>query len=460
MKEAFSKISVAFYLLNLIGIVIIFLGLCLYKFGGVINIYTDYILLFLLCFTMFLFLSIVIKTPKEIQLSYKATFYKLLYIYIPFSAFVFAVSFLLKDKAYSRKFVLLFLFIYFLYLLIIYFIFDILYKKGKLYKTPRNIIIIGAGLLGAKLYRTISKNLSYAVNVIGFLDDNLDKCDSLKPYIIGKVSDYSSIFVSQHLDEVYITIPMSNENKIKEIIELSEYHGVKVRIIPNYFRINNVNCSFSYLDDIPILNVRDIPLENPLNRAYKRSFDLLVSVFALIITSPIFLIVSLLIKATSKGPVFFVPTRIGLNRKQFKMYKFRSMYVSPPEICHTQSTVKNDCRITPVGKFIRKWNIDELPQFINVLKGDMSIIGPRPHRVNLDEQLINEVYNYCIRQCVKPGITGWAQVNGYRGPTDTIDKKNGRVEYDLFYIENWSPWLDLKIVFLTLFGQKTRKNAF
>ncbi len=460
MKKYYSRISTAFYLLNLFGIVAIFLGLCIHKFGGVSNIDTDYILLFLLCFTMFLVLSIVIKTPKKVQLSYKATFYKLLSTYIPFSAFVFAMSFLLKDKAYSRRFVLLFLFIYLMYLFLIYLLFDILNRKGRLYKDPSNIIIIGAGSLGKKLFTTISEKFSHAVKVAGFLDDNKEKCESLKQYIIGKISDYSSILKNNQVDEVYITIPMSNENKIKEIIELSEYHGVKVRIIPNYFRLSNVNFSSYYFDDIPIINVREIPLEYPLNRGFKRSFDLVASFFVLIITSPVFLIVSLLIKLTSKGPVFFVPTRIGLNRKQFKMYKFRSMYITPPEISHTQSTVENDCRITPVGKFIRKWNIDELPQFINVLKGDMSVIGPRPHRVNLDEELINEVYNYRIRQCVKPGITGWAQVNGYRGPTDTIDKKNGRIDHDLYYIENWSPWLDIKIVLLTIFSRKARKNAF
>lgn len=460
MKEHSSKISATFYLLNLIGIIVIFLGLCTYKFGGISNISTGYLLLFLLSFTMFFILSIIVRNPKKVQVSYKTAFFKFLYVYIPFSAFVFALSFLLKEEAYSRKFVLLFLSIYFLYLFLIYFIFDILYKTGRLYKEPRNIIIIGAGSLGKKLFRTVSEKLSHAVNVIGFLEDNLDKCESLKPYIIGKVSDYGSILENQHLDEVYITIPLSNENKIKEMIELSEYHGVKVRIIPNYFRLSNVNFSSYYLADIPVINIREIPLENHLNKIFKRFFDLVISIFALIITSPIFLIVSLLIKVTSKGPVFFIPARIGLNRKQFKMYKFRSMYVSPPEICHTQSTVENDCRITLVGKFIRKWNIDELPQFINVFKGDMSVIGPRPHRVNLDEELINEVYNYRIRQCVKPGITGWAQVNGYRGPTDTIDKKNGRVDHDLYYIENWSPWLDIKIVFLTIFGRKARKNAF
>lgn len=460
MKEHSSKISDIFYLLNLFGIAVIFISLCIYKFGGISRISTGYLLLFLLSFTMFFILSIILKAPHQIQLSYKAAFYKFLYVYIPFSAFVFAISFLLKEGAYSRKFVLLFLFIYLVYLVFLYLVFDILQKNGMLYKKPNNVLIIGAGSLGKKLFSTMSEEFSHAVKVIGFLDDNREKCEILRPYIIGKVSDYGSILESQRVDEVYITIPLSNENKIKEMIELSEYHGVKVRIIPNYFRLSNVNFSSYYLGDIPVINIREIPLENHLNRIFKRSFDLVVSIFALFITSPIFLIVSLLIKLTSKGPVLFIPTRIGLNRNKFKMYKFRSMFITPPDICHTQSTIENDCRITPVGKFIRKWNIDELPQFINVLKGEMSVIGPRPHRVNLDEEFINEVYNYRIRQSVKPGITGWAQVNGYRGPTDTTDRKNGRVEHDLYYVENWSPWLDIKIVFLTLFGRRVRKNAF
>jgi len=460
MKKYYSKILLNFYLLYLIGLIIIFLGLCIYKFGSISNITNEYLLLLLLAITIFLILSFIIDSPKKLQPSYKAVFYKFLNVYIFFSACIFTISFLLKDQAYSRKFIIIFLFLYVIYLGIIYFLLDYLYKKGKLGYHNSNIIIIGAGLLANKLFNIISEKLSNSVNVVGILQHNNEKCTSLNPYIIGTISDYNSIVQSQHIDEVYITIPMKYEDEIKEIIKTSEYYGVKIRIIPNYFRLNNVKFHSYYLGNIPIINIRDLPLENPLNRVVKRAFDITVSIFVLIITSPIFLIVSILIKLTSKGPVFFNPTRIGLNRKPFKMYKFRSMYITPPEICNTKSTEKNDPRITSIGKFIRKWNIDELPQFLNVLKGEMSVVGPRPHRVNLDEEFISEVYNYRIRQFVKPGITGWAQVNGFRGPTNTIDKKNARAKYDLYYIENWSLVLDIYIVFLTIFGKKSKKNAF
>jgi putative colanic acid biosynthesis UDP-glucose lipid carrier transferase len=459
MQKYYSKILFNFHLLNLLGLIIIFLGLCINKFGNITNITNEYLLLLLLAIAIFLILSFIIESPKKLQPPYKVVFYKFLYVYIIFSACIFTISFLLKDQAYSRKFIIMFLFTYLIYLGLIYFLLNYIYKKGKS-NHRTNIMIIGAGLLAKKLFNIVSEKLSNSVNVVGVLHHNNEKCKCLNQHIIGTISDYNSIVQSQHIDEVYITIPMKYEDEIKEIIKISEYYGVKIRIIPNYFRLNNIKFHSYYLGKIPIINIRDLPLENPLNRALKRTFDIVMSIFVLIITSPIFLVVSILIKLTSKGPIFFNPIRVGLNRKQFKMYKFRSMYVTPPEICNTKSTEKNDPRITPIGKFIRKWNIDELPQFVNVLKGEMSVVGPRPHRVNLDEEFITEVYDYRIRQFVKPGITGWAQVNGFRGPTDTKNKKNARVKYDLYYIENWSIAFDIYIVLLTIFGKKSKKNAF
>lgn len=456
MKNYSSKTSLLFYLLNLLGISVIFIVLYIIKFNGIKYLNTNYLLLYLLSFTVFFLLSVTLKEPNIIRYSYKNIFYKFISGYIPFCAFVFALSFLLKSGAYSRKFVLLFLAIYLLYLLLLYYVFSLFERINILKTNTINILIIGAGSLGRKLYNEIQREFGNSVNIIGFLDDHKNGSAS----IIGKICDYKKILDKYKVDETYITIPMVNETKIQSMIEMSELQGVRVRLIPNYFRLHDIKFSANYLGDIPVINVRDLPLENEVNRLIKRLFDILFSSFIIVIISPIMLLTAILIKLTSKGPVFFIPTRIGLNRKQFKMFKFRSMVVQPPEISEKLSTIDNDPRITPVGKFIRRWNIDELPQFINVLKGDMSVIGPRPHRVNLDEEFINEVYNYRIRQCVKPGITGWAQVNGYRGPTNTSDRKNGRVEHNLYYIENWSPLLDFKIVFLTVFGMKARKNAF
>ncbi|MGD2084745.1 MAG: sugar transferase [Candidatus Aminicenantes bacterium] len=191
----------------------------------------------------------------------------------------------------------------------------------------------------------------------------------------------------------------------------------------------------------------------------KRLFDIFFSIFALVLVSPLLIVIGLLVKLTSKGSVLYVAERVGMGGHVFKMYKFRTMYYSE-ENRDTLSTQENDSRITRLGRFLRKTNLDELPQFFNVLTGDMSVVGPRPHRVYLDKKLQNEVQNYVNRHCIKPGITGWAQVNGWRGPIDSDKHKMQRTLHDIWYIKNWSFRLDLKIILLTLFGKKTRKNAF
>ena len=191
----------------------------------------------------------------------------------------------------------------------------------------------------------------------------------------------------------------------------------------------------------------------------KRFFDIFFSIFALVLVSPLLIIIGLLVKLTSSGPVLYVAERVGMGGAIFKMYKFRTMNHSR-ESQETFSTLENDSRITPLGHFLRKTNLDEVPQFFNVLKGEMSVVGPRPHRVSLDKKLQNEVAKYMIRRHIKPGITGWAQVNGWRGPTNTEEQKIQRTRHDIWYIKNWTFWLDIKIIFLTLFGKKTWENAF
>jgi len=460
MKDYSSKLSIYFYLINLIGVSVIFFVLYVNKFGSLDIINPNYLLLYILSFTNIFLLSFLIKEPKNLPMSYKNTFYKMLYIFIPFSAFVFGLSFILKSGAFSRKFVLLFLGLYFLFIILQYFIFNLLIKNKMIYLPPKKILIIGAGRVGEKLYNELMNEWTSNVNIIGFLDDNENNCINSRKMILGPISKCESILKTKAVDEVYITIPLINENKIKKMIEQAEFYGVKVRLIPNYFRLHDIVFSSYYLGEVPVINIGDFPLENEVNRFIKRCFDIMFSFFVIIIISPFLLIISMLIKLNSKGPAFFNPIRVGLSRNEFKMYKFRSMHVSEPEISNKNSTVENDSRITLIGKFIRKYNIDELPQFFNVLKGNMSVVGPRPHRVFLDNELINSVYNYRIRQCVKPGITGWAQVNGFRGPTDTSARKNGRVEHDLEYIQNWSLWLDIKIIFMTIFSRKTRENVF
>lgn len=202
------------------------------------------------------------------------------------------------------------------------------------------------------------------------------------------------------------------------------------------------------------------PLDQMRNLLLKKGFDFLFSLMVIIILSPVFLLIALLIAIEVRGSFLYCPLRKGEQGKTFKCYKFRTMSTCDDPSNGTKSTVKNDPRITRIGKFLRKYDLDELPQFFNVLLGNMSVVGPRPHRIFLQDDFRKIVNDYMVRHYVKPGITGWAQVNGWRGPTQSIEQKKERVKHDLWYIENWSLWLDFKIVFLTVFGRKTRKNAF
>ncbi|MCL4128108.1 UNVERIFIED_CONTAM: hypothetical protein GTU68_026506 [Idotea baltica] len=211
---------------------------------------------------------------------------------------------------------------------------------------------------------------------------------------------------------------------------------------------------------MPVIELRKIPLDYFHNFITKKAFDILFSLFVLIALSPVLLAIAAAIKLTSKGPVFYKPVRKGEGGYDFTCYKFRSMITDYDPKLKNVSTMKDDPRVTSIGRFMRKYNIDEMPQFLNVLKGDMSVIGPRPHRVSLNKDMQGSVDRYMVRHYVKPGITGWAQVNGWRGPTETDEQKEERSKHDLWYIRNWSFLLDLKIVWLTVFSKKSRMNAF
>ena len=238
--------------------------------------------------------------------------------------------------------------------------------------------------------------------------------------------------------------------------QICEKSGVHTKFVPDYYNFISTNPYTEDLDGLPVINIRNVPLTNTVNRVIKRLIDIVGSIVALILFSPIMLIVAILVKKSSPGPIFFAQERIGLGNKPFKMYKFRSMGVQDPKKEAKEWTTKNDARVTPVGRVIRKTSLDELPQFWNVLKGDMSLIGPRPERPLFVEKFKEEIPRYMIKHQVRPGITGWAQVNGFRGDTSI----RSRIEHDLYYIENWSLGLDIKILFLTFFKGFVNKNAY
>ncbi len=320
------------------------------------------------------------------------------------------------------------------------------------------VLIIGAGRSGQDVGHFIDVNLEMGYSVVGYLDDNLELKDKVS--VLGGIDELSELYNRFMFNEIIITLPLIYEEKISEILAVAEYNGIRVRLIPDFYRLVKHTYSIETKDAIPFLNVHQIPLDNFNFQICKRVFDILFSSVVLLCLSPILVLLALSIWIESRGPVFYKPVRLGKGGKEFTIYKFRSMSVCDVAVGGANSTKKNDDRITSVGRIIRKYSLDELPQFLNVFLGDMSVVGPRPHRVWLNKDLQSKVQGYMMRHYVKPGITGWAQVNGWRGPTETRQQRYGRTLHDLWYIENWSFLLDLWIIFLTVFGVKTRKNAF
>lgn len=323
------------------------------------------------------------------------------------------------------------------------------------------ILILGAGHLGRNFHDKVKANPELGYEVIGFLDDFLE--DHLNENklryspIIGKVDDLMYVLEGDVLvDEVIIALPLSAHGKYKKIINQCEKAGVKALIIPDFYDYLPAQPLFDNFAGVPLINVREIPLDEISNRFWKRLFDIVFSSIAILLTLPVMMLIILGIKLTSPGPVLFKQERVGLNRRLFMMYKFRSMHVSSSQTSDTVWTTENDPRRTKFGTFLRKTSLDELPQFFNVLKGDMSVVGPRPERPYFVEQFKEDIPKYMVKHHVRPGITGWAQANGLRGDTSIED----RILHDIFYIENWTILFDLKIIVKTIINGFVNKNAY
>jgi len=321
----------------------------------------------------------------------------------------------------------------------------------------KHMLVIGAGELGVSFAHKIVQNKQLGYNIIGFLDDEKKLgYKILNARVMGSIDELDKIVRENDLDEVIIAIPLKEYEKLHDIIKACEKLGVKAQIIPDYYKYLPARPYVDQLDDMTLINIRYIPLDDAFNKLIKRVMDILIALAGIIIISPFMIITAFLIKLTSPGPIIFKQTRIGMNRREFEMYKFRSMMMQEVEEEKSQWTTKNDPRKTRFGEFIRRTSIDELPQLFNVLKGDMSIIGPRPERPFFVDKFKAEVPKYMIKHHVRPGITGWAQVNGFRGDTSI----KARIEYDIYYIENWNIWLDIKIIFLTFFKGFISRNAY
>lgn len=334
-------------------------------------------------------------------------------------------------------------------------VFYVIHKKGY---SRKNILVIGAGILGEKFVNNVILSSQYDVNVVGYLDDDKDKIAKTfaQKKVLGRVNELPSVIQHFKVEEVVVALPLNAYEKLEYIVEICEKEGVRVKIIPDYYKYISVTAKFEEFEGMPILNIRSVPLDNIFNRALKRAFDIVFSLLAIIAFSPIMLFVAIGVKLSSPGPILFKQERVGVNNRPFNMYKFRSMRVLPPEQEKIQWTTENDPRKTKFGSFIRKTSLDELPQLFNVLFGDMSLVGPRPERPFFVDKFKEEIPQYMLRHYAKAGITGWAQVNGWRGDTSIAE----RIKCDLYYIENWSLWLDIKIMFLTVFKGFVNKNAY
>lgn len=321
----------------------------------------------------------------------------------------------------------------------------------------KHILLVGYSRATEEYVNRILDNPQWGYVVCGILDDHIPAGTLYKGVkVLGTIGNLEYILPENKLDEIAITLALKDYDFLESIVAICEKSGVHTKFIPDY---NSVIPSKPYTEDLmglPVINIRYVPLTNTGNILIKRAIDIIGSLVGIILTSPIMIICAILVKQSSKGPIIFKQERVGLHNKTFYMYKFRSMMLQAPGEEKKAWTVKDDPRVTKVGKFMRKTSIDELPQLFNILRGDMSLVGPRPERPQFVEKFKEEIPRYMVKHQVRPGLTGWAQVNGLRG--DTSIRK--RIEYDLYYIENWTVGFDIIIILMTFFTGFVNKNAY
>jgi putative colanic acid biosynthesis UDP-glucose lipid carrier transferase len=331
-------------------------------------------------------------------------------------------------------------------------------KKGYNFK---NVVIIGANDKGKSIQKVLSKDLTYGYRVLGFFDDAVDPFALISSPLLGGFDAIEEYIAREKVDEMYIALHLKDLDTIKKLTTLCDRNLVRIKFIPDfqqYTRSRRVEITF--YENTPVLMLRAEPMEGTVNLLLKRTFDIIFALLVIGLIFPwLFPIIVIMIKMDSTGPVFFKQQRSGRENYSFFCFKFRTMQVNANSD-QLQAT-KGDSRVTKMGAFMRRTNIDELPQFFNVFFGTMSVVGPRPHMLKHTEQYSELINNYLVRHYAKPGITGWAQVNGYRGETKELIEMRDRVDYDIWYIENWSLLLDLKIVYMTVFNVfQGEENAY
>lgn len=361
--------------------------------------------------------------------------------------------FLYKENLFTRNFIIFYLillgFLVWMRIMIFKMIFNSLRKSGKGIK---NLLIIGIGEVGQNFSNIVENNPGYGYKLIGFLDEK--NIPSSEPRILGGINDLEKVIINKKIEEVVIAIPDYAASLLTGIIRTCNRNAVMTHIIPDYFKFISKRFKISLIGNFPVISVRNEPLEEFHWKFLKRAFDIVFSLlFLVLIYSWLYPLIAIFLKKDSDGPVIFIQERIGVKNKKFKCYKFRTLKaVSGKE--HFVPVTMDDPRITGFGRLLRKSNLDEISQFINVLKGEMSIVGPRPHAIPYDNKYGLIVDEIKLRHNVKPGITGWAQVHGLRGDAFSEDENTRRtikrIEHDIWYIENWSFWLDIQIILLTV----------
>ena len=397
----------------------------------------------------FLMVLFVLSSLHDKRVVYIDRVLMLLVKYILLHVVIFLMLFFFVDKVVSWKTIVLFYGIFALSLAVWWIVSRKLLKwyrsKGFNYK---KIVIIGGGTSGAgnRLMHQLEQDQGYGYHIVGFFDDEPTDVPNYR----GGIKELENFVNENVVDEIYCAIPENERQELQKIINLAERNAIDFYYVPQFSKYISRRFEIETFGTVPVMSIHPHPLQNPFNKAIKRSFDLLVSSVVLLFSPIVFLPIAIGVKLSSPGPVFFRQERTGYRGKSFQCLKFRSMRVNDKS--DSLQATKDDPRKTKFGNFIRKTSLDELPQFINVFKGDMSIVGPRPHMVQQTQEYSELIDKYMLRHTIKPGITGWAQVNGFRGPTDELWKMEKRVELDVWYAENWNFMLDVKIMFLTVFN--------
>ncbi|MBO5720381.1 MAG: undecaprenyl-phosphate glucose phosphotransferase [Bacteroidales bacterium] len=329
-------------------------------------------------------------------------------------------------------------------------------KKGYNFK---RVVIVGARQTGQILYKELQSNAGYGYCFLGFFDSEKPQEPKIEALYKGDISEVEKFCIDNKVDELYCALPSSEDVHIVNMLQMSERNTIRFFIVPEVRRFVTRTLSFGNIGAVPLLSVREEPLQRWLARFVKRSIDLFLSGIVILFSPLWFLPIAIAVKKSSPGPVLFRQKRTGYMGRDFDCLKFRTMRINKDS--DTKQAERGDARITKVGAFLRKTSLDEFPQFFNVFLGDMSLVGPRPHMLKHTEDYSKLIDKYMVRHFIKPGITGWAQVNGYRGETKTLQQMEKRVEYDVWYLEHWNIFLDIKIIILTVFGVfKGDDNAF